>query len=116
MSKRHMLEGEDISHRLYEAMLEYDDDIVVTVHPMRRDSRCASLVAYMYKDGSELVPDPLYAWFCWVDRLIGPFDRCSNVAIEDLPDGMARCYHVDEMVAIRDRLIETLDAEWERDA
>lgn len=101
--KHRMISADELGEVLHCTMQEYDDDLEMTVAPMRRDSAWGSATLYLYREGTELTPDPLYAWFCWVERVLAN-QRAYGVPVA-----------FDALEFARNRMVAILDAAWAQD-
>ena len=98
---REMFDGDRFVHLMIDVMDKTDDDLTMTVKPMSRDNEWVGFRFFMYRDGCRITADPLYAWFCWVEKTI------AWLALQ--PEDQAG----DWLRSARNRMIEHLDAAWE---
>ena len=96
-----MFDGDRLTHMLVDVMERIEDDLQITVTPMRRDAHWAPAVLNVYRDGIKISPDPLYAWFCWVERELVRLERRGEYDAWD------------RLVGACDVLVEQLDDAWE---
>ena len=94
----HEINNEEAVDALAEIMMSLDDDLEVTVKPMRRDSHWAGVRVYLKRDELHWVPDPLYCHLLWLDKWI------ARNELNGFGAGYQR--------KCRDNLVAQLDRQW----
>jgi len=110
----HRLTSEESVEALLEIMMSLDDDLEITVRPMRRDSHWDGVRVYLKRDGLHWVPDPLYCHLMWLDAAIQESIEREKSFREFAQDVAADIEHgrVQGVATARDHLVARLDAAW----
>lgn len=111
--------GEELANALAEIMMGLDDDLAITVKPMRRDSHWNGMRIFVRHEGVRWEPDPLWCHLLYLDSQIAGWVEEH----EKICDG--EIHNKDEVdwakqantIAVylgraRDNLIANLDAAW----